>query len=84
MKDLKSLDDVIRVLSESDRSPEKMDRYSKELESKLLDINDKGVVMDDLKERYPEVADRAIQLKQERQQIQHQEQSVAQRHGLER
>ncbi|HBN23059.1 MAG TPA: hypothetical protein DD412_07465 [Holosporales bacterium] len=84
VKDLKSLDDVIRVLSESDRSPEKLDRYSKELESKLLDINDKGVVMDDLKERYPEVADRAIQLKQERQQIQHQEQSVAQRHGLER
>ena len=84
VKDLKSLDDVIRVLSESDRSPAKLDRYSKELESKLLDINDKGVVMDDLKERYPEVADRAIQLKQERQQIQHQEQSVAQRHGLER
>ena len=84
VKDLKSLDDVIKVLSESGRSPEKLDRYSKELESKLLDINDKGVVMDDLKERYPEVADRAIQLKQERRQIQHQEQAVAQRHGLER
>ncbi len=84
VKRLGSLDDVIKALSDSNRSPEKLDRYLKERETKLLDINDKSVVMNDLKERYPEVADRAIQLKQERQRIQHQEQQATQSQGLER
>lgn len=84
VQDLRSLDDVIKVLTSRGSSPERLDRYSKDLENKLLHINEKSVVMDDLKERYPEVADRAIQLKEERQQIQNQEQSLAQRHGLDR
>ncbi len=84
VKDVQDLKDIIAVLDNTDRSPERLERYSKELENKLLGVNEKTVIMEDLKERYPAVAEEASQVKQEQQKIQQKEQSMSQRHGLER
>ncbi|NRA89607.1 MAG: AAA family ATPase [Simkaniaceae bacterium] len=83
-KDVQDLKNIITLLENSGRSPDRLSRYSKKLDDKLLGVNEKTAVMNDLKERYPEIAEEAIQIKQERQQIQHQEQSMSHGHGLER